>query len=395
MSSDVGSAYDLPPPSSDLDLVGVGKGTPGGELLRRYWHPIAVAREVGDLPLAVRVLGEDLVLFRTPAGRFGLVYPRCCHRGTTLLYGKVEAEGIRCCYHGWLFDPEGHCLDQPCEPNGGAKRQNYRQPWYPVEERYGLVFAYLGPPDRRPTLPRYDVLEDLPPELEVVADGKTIPSGGPDRMACNWFQSHENVMDPWHVTVLHKCQFPEVFTQGFDEIGFDPSAHGVYGHSLIVMPDGGELRFSAEVVLPNVRIVPDPFLGAFGISNNVAWTLPIDDATTRIFTALTLPCGTPAPNVGQFPGYDGKTWFELDDEGHQRWPGDYEAQCGQGAITYHSEEHLASSDRGIALWRKLYRQAIKTVQDGGDPPLAFGAPEIRIEVRAAALVIPAGDGPAS
>ena len=136
-----GSAYYLEPPTFDEDLVRVGRGTPGGELLRRYWHPVAVASEVKDLPVAIRALGEDLVLFRTTGGAFGLVHPRCCHRGTTLLYGRVEQQGIRCCYHGWLFGPEGHCLDQPCEPGGGEKRENYRQPWYPVQERYGLQRA--------------------------------------------------------------------------------------------------------------------------------------------------------------------------------------------------------------------------------------------------------------
>ena len=92
----------------------------------------------------VRVLGEDLVLFRDARGVPGLLYPRCMHRGTSLYYGRIEAEGIRCCYHGWLFDTQGRCLDQPCEPDGGRHRDNARQPWYPVQERYGLVFAYLG-----------------------------------------------------------------------------------------------------------------------------------------------------------------------------------------------------------------------------------------------------------
>jgi len=144
-----GSAYGLPEPSYDAELVEVGAGTPAGELLRRYWHPVGVSSELADLPVPVRVLGEDLILFRTGQGRPGLVYPRCIHRGTTLRYGKVESNGIRCCYHGWLFDPEGRCLEQPCEPGGGRKLELYRQPWYPLEERYGLVFAYLGPPERR------------------------------------------------------------------------------------------------------------------------------------------------------------------------------------------------------------------------------------------------------
>ena len=106
---DEGTAYGRPAPTADRALVEVGPGTPGGEMLRRYWHPVAVAAEVTGRPRAVRALGEDLILFRDLRGRPGLLYPRCRHRGTTLYYGKVEADGIRCCYHGWLFDVEGHC----------------------------------------------------------------------------------------------------------------------------------------------------------------------------------------------------------------------------------------------------------------------------------------------
>ena len=119
----------------------------------------------------MKILGEELILFRDGAGRPGLVYPRCCHRGTTLYYGKVEERGIRCCYHGWLFDVEGHCLEMPCEPNPtGPQCQRVRQPWYPVEERYGLVFAYLGPPGKKPVLPRYECLEVMGPGEFVEAD---------------------------------------------------------------------------------------------------------------------------------------------------------------------------------------------------------------------------------
>lgn len=381
-----GSAYDLPPPSSDETLVTVAKGTPGGELLRRYWHPVALAAEVGDLPLHVRALGEDLILFKTPPGRFGLVHPRCAHRGTSLIYGKVEERGIRCCYHGWLFDTEGHCLEQPCEPQGGLKRDNYRQPWYPVEERYGLVFAYMGPLDRLPALPRYDILEDLGDKASIVANGSSIGSGGPERMPCNWFQTHENVMDPLHVFVLHSTFSTSQFNAMMavpPEISFEPTEHGMFSVQLRRFEDGSLLRRVTEVVLPNIRIVADPFLRSFTKANNVAWTLPIDDTNTRIFTVFAWPKGEPVPAVfNRNPMYGGKTWFELDDEGHQRFPGDFEAQTGQGAITFHSEEQLATSDRGVAMFRRMFRQAVKAVQDGDDPPNAARHGELMIKVRA-------------
>src|SRR5580704_16683842 len=165
---DEGTAYGRRPGTTNRDLTDTAPGTKMGNLLRRYWHPVGLAGDATDRPKAIRVLGEDLILFRDKQGRPGLVYPRCAHRGTTLYYGKVEERGIRCCYHGWLFDVEGHCLEQPCEPNAGAPlRDKIRQPWHAVEERYGLVFAYLGPPERKPALPRFDNLEDL-------ADDETI-----------------------------------------------------------------------------------------------------------------------------------------------------------------------------------------------------------------------------
>ena len=158
---DSGTAYGRKAQSHDPVLTEVGPGTPCGEFMRRYWHPVAVATNVTARPQKVRFLGEDLILFRDRKGRPGLLYPRCMHRGTTLFYGKVEDEGIRCCYHGWLFGVDGTCLDQPCEPEHGLHRDVARQPWYPVEERYGLVFAYMGPPEKKPLLTRWDVLEDV------------------------------------------------------------------------------------------------------------------------------------------------------------------------------------------------------------------------------------------
>jgi phenylpropionate dioxygenase-like ring-hydroxylating dioxygenase large terminal subunit len=185
------------------DLVQVGRGTPMGELLRRYWHPVGLSGDANGVPRKVRALGEDLILFRDGGGRAGLLHARCCHRGTTLYYGKVEDSGIRCCYHGWLFDAQGHCLEQPCEPQGGLFKDKVRQPWYPVEERYGLLFAYMGPPDRKPVLPAYECLEVMDEGEFVEADDSSLGGGGPTIIPCNWLQHYENVVDPFHVPVLH------------------------------------------------------------------------------------------------------------------------------------------------------------------------------------------------
>jgi phenylpropionate dioxygenase-like ring-hydroxylating dioxygenase large terminal subunit len=156
-----------------------------------------------------------------------VVFERCAHRGSSLYYGRIEEDGIRCCYHGWKFDVQGHCLEQACEPYRGRCRDVARQPWYPAEERYGLVFVYMGPPEHKPPLPRYAFLEDLDEGESLFSD---IP--GPDQSVtglvqeCNWLQLFENAMDPVHVTWLHSThsgmQFDGVGTTGFPHSWFDP-----------------------------------------------------------------------------------------------------------------------------------------------------------------------------
>ena len=135
-----GRAYGHPIAISDEELVRVGPGTKGGELLRRYWQPFALAEEATSKPKHVKILSENLILFRDGDGEAGLLYPRCMHRGTNLIYGKVEQQGIRCCYHGWLSGVQGHCLEIPTEKNEKL-RSNIRQPWYPVKEEFGLLFT--------------------------------------------------------------------------------------------------------------------------------------------------------------------------------------------------------------------------------------------------------------
>ena len=365
---DEGTAYGMPAPSYRAELTEVGPGTPCGEYLRRYWHPVGLAADAGDRPKQVRVLGEDLILFRDRQGRPGLLYPRCCHRGTTLYYGKVEERGLRCCYHGWLFDVEGHCLDQPCEPEGGRARGKVRQPWYPVQERYGLIFAYLGPQDRKPVLPRYDILEDLGPGEFIDADDTSIGSGGPALVPCNWLQHFENIMDPFHVPILHGSFSGVQFVPQMGimpRVDFQTTPRGTLTVQDRVLPDGRLHHRITEAVFPTLRVVPSPRVEAYGVCEQIGWTLPIDDGNFRIYVAgRTKEKGTLGKGRSK---YGGKWWWDLTEEEHQRMPGDYEAQVGQGQITFHSEEHLVSSDKGVAMLRRLLARQIKAVQDGGDP----------------------------
>jgi phenylpropionate dioxygenase-like ring-hydroxylating dioxygenase large terminal subunit len=316
----------------------------------------------------VRVLGEDLILFRDGAGRAGLLHARCCHRGTTLYYGRVEPKGIRCCYHGWLFDAEGRCLDQPCEPEGGRQRHRVRQPWYPVEERYGLVFAYMGPPARKPVLSRYECLEVMDEGEFLETDDSSLGGGGPAIIPCNWLQHFENVVDPLHVPVLHGSFSGMQFIAAMGampEVTFETTATGVKVRSIRPAEGGGAFHRVTEAVLPTLRVVPNPRVAQFSRLESIGWTLPIDDTSFRIYVAGRV---RQAGDLGRMRSkFGGKFWWEMSEAEHRAAPGDYEAQVGQGPVTLHSEEHLVSSDQGVAMLRRLLRRQLKAIAEGRDP----------------------------
>jgi phenylpropionate dioxygenase-like ring-hydroxylating dioxygenase large terminal subunit len=365
---DQGTAYGRPAPTHRKELTEVGAGTPMGELLRRYWHPIGLSADATDTPRQVRVLGEDLILFRDQQGRAGLVYPHCAHRGTSLLYGKVEANGIRCCYHGWLFSVDGQCLEQPCEPEGGKFRDKVRQPWYPVQEQYGLIWAYMGPPGKKPTLPRYEALENLDAGEFLEANDRSIGGGGPQIIDCNWLQHYENLVDPFHVVVLHSTfsgtQFVEQMAL-MPQVTGDRVELGVRTTSVRRLDDGKTFRRVSQAAIPTLRVIPSPRLGKFGRVESLGWILPIDDHHFRIYVVGRVS------EVGELSKMrsrqNGKLWEELTAEEHRASPGDYEAMVSQGRIARHSEEHLATSDRGIVMLRRYLQSQLEAVQRGEDP----------------------------
>jgi phenylpropionate dioxygenase-like ring-hydroxylating dioxygenase large terminal subunit len=350
------------------DLVQVGRGTPMGELLRRYWHPVGLSGDANGVPRKVRALGEDLILFRDGGGRAGLLHARCCHRGTTLYYGKVEDSGIRCCYHGWLFDAQGHCLEQPCEPQGGLFKDKVRQPWYPVEERYGLLFAYMGSPDRKPVLPAYECLEVMDEGEFVEADDSSLGGGGPTIIPCNWLQHYENVVDPFHVPVLHGSFSGPQFTNAMasmPNVTFEASPRGVIARSIRKMDDRKTFYRVTEAALPTLRVVPNPRVAQFARVESIGWVLPIDDTSFRIYVAGRVK---QKGDIGRMRSkFNGKDWWDMSEEEHQRYPGDYEAQVGQGPITFHTEEHFAQSDRGILIMRRMLQEQLNSLAEGRDP----------------------------
>src|SRR5215470_10819247 len=170
-------------PAEDAELTHVGPDTPCGEYMRRFWQPVCYSDDLKDLPLKVTILGEELVAFRDGAGAVGLLELHCPHRGTSLEFGLVGERGIRCCYHGWLFDVDGAILETPGEPADSTLKDRLCHGAYPVHEHNGLVFAYMGPADKRPPFPLLDTY-DLP-GYELVARVPTV-------WECNWLQVKEN-----------------------------------------------------------------------------------------------------------------------------------------------------------------------------------------------------------
>lgn len=370
-----GTAYGRPPQHPDYALTQVGPGTPMGELMRRYWQPVLASRNVTARPREVRILGEDLIVFRDGQGRPGLLYPRCMHRGTSLLWGHVEADGIRCCYHGWKFSVEGHCLEQPCEPNPRQRRPEHRQPWYPVRERYGLVWAYMGPPVRMPALPRFDALEPLEDGEDSLAFDNSLGSHGdlegPEVVPYSWLHMNDNVMDPFHVQVLHTTFSGTQFVREFEvmpTVRFDEIEDGVTYTAHRNLADGRSMDRVSTWMMPNLMFVPDVAMRP-GRPNGLGAAVPVDDSHCRIVMALRAP-KTPdgkRPMRG-LEAESFKPWHQRTLEERQDQPGDYEAQAGQGPISLHSEEHLVTSDKGIGLQRRMLRRALETVAAGGDPP---------------------------
>jgi hypothetical protein len=203
---------------------------------------------------------------------------------------------------------------------------------------------------------------------------------------CNWLQHFENVVDPYHVVVLHGThsgsQFSEMMARMPDEVHFERTPLGVRSSSTRRLADGTMMRGSAEVALPTLRVVPNPYVGGFGMVESIGWTLPIDDTHYRIYTAgrvrekgVFLPRGAGAAT-------NRKRWKDMTQEERREAPGDWEAQIGQGAITFHSDEHLATSDEGVVMLRRLLHRQVNAVARGEDPPgvnFDAGAPPVVFE----------------
>ncbi len=353
-------------PAEDPELTHVGPGTPAGEYLRRFWQPVAFSHELADVPLALRILGEDLVVFRDHSGRVGLLEQHCSHRGTSLEFGRLEERGIRCCYHGWLYDVDGQVLETPAEPPASTYKDRVWHGAYPTREYQGMVFAYLGPPDRQPALPIYDVF-DLP--------GYQLVPGRKHVLPCNWLQSKENAMDLAHIVFLHTRISGPQFTEShglLSTLEWRETPTGLMTIEPRRVGDNIWLR-TIDFILPNIhQFGPTWENGKQEKYSNrpqhTIWSVPIDDTHTMNISFMYL-----SPDEAADPARVERireSFGQTDDRPYaerQRVPGDYDAQVSQRPIAIHALEHLASSDRGVIMVRKLLRDGVRAVQQGQDP----------------------------
>ncbi len=382
-------------------LTRVGPGDPAGQVLRRYWQPAALSAEL-DSPrpvVPVTLLGERLVLFRNDSGELALIGRHCPHRGADLCFGRLEDNGLRCPFHGWHFDRTGQCVEQPGEPEGSRMHENIRAVSYPVVERNGIVFAYMGPGDV-PGLPALDCFSA--PETHVFAF-KGLWS-------CNWLQALEVGIDPAHASFLHRFLEDEDPAAGYGkqfrdraggtEIPMTKLLREYPRPDILVDETDYGLRLTALRHLDDgrthVRVTNQIFPGAICIpmSNEMTitqWHVPIDDVTCywySMFTSFsrpvekdvmraqrlkehTLPDYRPIKNADNNYGYDPNeqrtatyTGMGLDINVHDQW-----AVESMGAIQDRTQEHLGKTDVGIIRYRRMLRAAITALGQGDEQAL--------------------------
>lgn len=351
-------------PPEDPELTHVEPGSPMGELMRRFWHPVCLAAELKDVPLAIRILGEDLVAFRDLEGRVGVLHRHCCHRGTSLEYGIICERGIRCCYHGWHFDIDGTIIQAGAEPPDSRIPRMFVQGAYPAREFKGLVFAYLGDPERMPEFPIFDTYDI--PDNEMVPYSVHYP--------CNWLQVHDNFVDPAHAYWLHSnvttIQFSDAWAaQPLIDFQETPDQQGLYYITTRRVEDRLWVR-SNHIWLPNVGQVGALLEKAekekwFNRASITRWTVPIDnthcwiigwrhfnDDVDPFHEGVRADCGR---DTVDFVGQTGHRPYAE----RQRIPGDWDAQVSQRPIAVHALEHLGTTDVGLAMYRRMLRRVLR------------------------------------
>jgi phenylpropionate dioxygenase-like ring-hydroxylating dioxygenase large terminal subunit len=388
----------------------VGPGTPMGDTMRRYWMPALLASELphpDSDPLRLRLLGEDLVAFRDTNGQIGLIQNNCPHRGASLFFGRNEEAGLRCVYHGWKFDLTGQCIDMPNEPAESDFKTKVKATAYPCVEKAGIVWTYMGPPEKQPALPDYEWMRA--PE-GWMHSSKTFEN-------CNWLQSMEGGLDTSHSSFLHR---------NLDAEGRkNPRSRSTAPRLEVLTTDYGYMYASIRP-LPQeqknfVRIyhylMPFYQLRAGGPSESLGNTdghmwVPIDDTTTWTWNFHFNHGGAQSReefdryehNMGRgpedyIPGTfklkaNWSTDFNLsrDRQKTVNYTGiegtntqDFAVQESMGSIYDRTQERLGSADTAIIQMRRLLLEAVQDVIDGKDPRGSQGEGS---QVRPAQMMLP-------
>ena len=349
--------------SKNRQLMEVGAGTPMGELLRRYWHPIAAVSQFEDnRTLPVRLMGEDLVLYKDLSGTFGLIDRQCPHRRSDLSYGFVEECGLRCNYHGWLYDEKGACIAQPYEDTAHPEakfKDKIKIKAYKVEPLAGLLWAYMGP-EPAPLLPNWEPFTWTNGFVQVVFSD--VP--------CNWFQCAENCIDPVHFEWMHSNWSIRLggetgpYIPKHVKVDFKEHEWGFTYHRIREDTDENHQLWTVgrNYLWPNCL-----FTG-----NHFEWRVPVDDDNT-------LSVGwfyNRVPNE-QEPYVQNRIphWFApVKDEKTGRWitshvmNQDFVAWVGQGIQSDRENEHLGNSDKGVAMARRQLFADMEMIQNGGGDP---------------------------
>jgi 5,5'-dehydrodivanillate O-demethylase len=345
-------------------LTRVGPGTPMGRLLRHYWHPVAPVGELAERPVKpVRLLGEDLVLYRAGDGGYGLMQRQCPHRGADLAYGWPEESGLRCMYHGWLFDRGGRCVQQPyedCVAPESRFKDKIRTTAYPTAVLGGLIWAYLGP-DPAPPVPDYEPFSWTRGFVQIVLS--EIP--------CNWFQCQENSIDPVHFEWLHMNW--SAVQRNPDDPTFGPAHTGLefeeFEQGFVCVRHTG----SSQMPWASVRKGPQSdgliclWPNALYTGNHFEWRVPVDDTTTLIVTWWYSVLPDDVEPVVQDPV---PYWYGPVRAEDGRWLAerplnqDMAAWLGQGPVADRTTEHLGRSDVGIILLRKRFFDELDRMERG-------------------------------
>src|SRR5579864_8861068 len=397
-------------------ITRVGPGTPMGELMRRYWLPAAISRELpvadGD-PMRVRLLGEDLIAFRDTNGKVGLVANNCPHRGASLFFGRNEEAGLRCVYHGWKFDVEGHCVDMPNEPAESDFKQKVKATAYPCTERGGIVWTYMGPRETPPPLPNLE--------------GNMLPDGEWNVTAiqreCNWLQALEGDIDTSHFSFLHAGSLKSDSQQKgtfsyymlsdraprYSVVDTDYGAmYGAYRDT----DDGRRYWRVAQFLFPFYTMPPQ---GVLGHKITVRCWVPMDDEHTmfimngpllRRSSAGRSPLGRLQPNTTDWLGRfrmsaNATNDYQIDRAAQRRNTNaeDFTGITGihlqdqaitesMGPIYDRSREHLGSSDTMVIRVRRRMLAAVSAFAERGTTPPGVDMPEL-YAVRAGGTFLPA------